>query len=117
DLKLFEFGKVYYKLPSGYEENKSLSVFLTGGINREQWNNIDEKVSFFDLKGIVEGILGRLNIKKFQTRDVTMEAFSYGLTYARGEQVFVSFGVIDKKVLKMMDVQGEVLYADFNWDA
>jgi phenylalanyl-tRNA synthetase beta chain len=117
DLKLFEFGKVYFKLPSGYEENKSLSVFLTGGINREQWNNIDEKVSFFDLKGIVEGILGRLNIKKFQTRDVTMEAFSYGLTYARGEQVFVNFGVIDKKVLKMMDVQGEVLYADFNWDA
>src|SRR5690606_27228469 len=29
DLKLFEFGKVYYKLPTGYDENKRLSVFLT----------------------------------------------------------------------------------------
>jgi len=116
DLKLFEFGKVYYKSPKGYDENKRLGVFLTGGMNREQWNNINEKASFFDLKGIVDGILGRLNIKKFQTKDVIMNAFSYGLTYTRGEQVFVNFGVIDKKILKMMDVHGEILYADFNWD-
>src|SRR5690606_34998449 len=39
-----------------------------------------------------------------------------GLTYFRGEQIFVNFGVVDKKVLKMTDVQGEILYADFNWD-
>jgi len=116
DLKLFEFGKVYYKSPKGYDENKRLGVFLTGGMNREQWNNINEKASFFDLKGIVDGILGRLNIKKFQTKDVIMNTFSYGLTYTRGEQVFVNFGVIDKKILKMMDVHGEILYADFNWD-
>ncbi|HUH19240.1 phenylalanine--tRNA ligase subunit beta [Albibacterium sp.] len=116
DLKLFEFGKVYFKSPKGYNENKRLGVFLTGDMNREQWNNVDEKVSFFDLKGIVDGILGRLNIKKFQTRDVTKKSFSYGLTYARGEQVFVDFGVVDKKTLKLMDVQGEVFYADFNWD-
>lgn len=116
DLKLFEFGKVYYKLPKGYDENKRLGVFLTGNMTREQWNNVDERASFFDLKGVVDGILGRLNIKKFQTRDVAMDAFSYGLTYARGEQVFVNFGVVDKKILKVMDVQGEILYADFNWD-
>lgn len=116
DLKLFEFGKVYYKLPNGYNENKRLGVFLTGDMHREQWNNIDERASFFDLKGIVDGILGRLNIKKFQTRDVTIDAFSYGLTYARGEQIFVNFGAIDKKVLKQVDVQGEIFYADFNWD-
>lgn len=116
DLKLFEFGKVYYKLPKGYDENKRLGVFLTGDMSREQWNNVDERASFFDLKGLVDGILGRLNIKKFQTRDVILDVFSYGLTYARGEQVFVNFGVVDKKILKLMDVNGEILYADFNWD-
>lgn len=116
DLKLFEFGKVYYKLPKGYDENKRLGVFLTGDMSREQWNNVDERASFFDLKGLVDGILGRLNIKKFQTRDVALDVFSYGLTYARGEQVFVNFGVVDKKILKLMDVNGEILYADFNWD-
>jgi len=116
DLKLFELGKVYSKGGNGYVENKRLALFITGELSRKQWNNTDEKASFFDLKGMVDGILDRLNIKKLQIRDVAAGAFSYGLTYAKGEQVYVDFGVIDKKVLKMTDVQGEVLYADFNWD-
>ena len=35
DLKFFEFGKTYHKLPSGYEENKHLTLFVTGNRNQE----------------------------------------------------------------------------------
>jgi hemoglobin-like flavoprotein len=37
DLKLFEFGKTYHNYPSGYEEKKHLTLFLTGNRNQETW--------------------------------------------------------------------------------
>jgi len=116
DLRLFEFGNIYFKTEKGYKENKRLGVLLTGDLETEQWNNSHNKVSFFELKGIVDGLLYRLNLKNLQVRDVENTNFSYGLTYFRGEQIFVNFGLVDKKALKMTDVQGEVFYADFNWD-
>ena len=116
DLRLFEFGNIYFKTPEGYKENKHLSIFMTGNLNAEQWNNTDSKVSFFDLKGMVDGLLSRLNLQNFQTRDVDRADFSYGLTYFRGEQAFVNFGAVDKKALKLTDIQGDVFYADLSWD-
>ena len=37
DLKLFEFGKTYHNYPTGYEEKKHLTLFLTGNRNQETW--------------------------------------------------------------------------------
>src|SRR5690606_34815920 len=116
NLRLFEFGNIYFKTSDSYKESKRLGLFLTGDLNVEQWNNASEKVSFFELKGIVDGLLSRLNLKNLQTKDTDLNNLSYGLTYFRGEQNFVSFGAVDKKALKLTDVQGEVFYANFDWD-
>jgi len=116
NLRLFEFGNIYFKTSHGYKESKRLGMFLTGDLNVEQWNNTSEKVSFFELKGIVDGLLSRLNLKNLQTKDTELAHLSYGLTYFRGDQSFVEFGAVDKKALKLTDVQGEVFYASFNWD-
>jgi phenylalanyl-tRNA synthetase beta chain len=39
DLKLFEFGKSYHKMPSGYDENKHLTLFVSGNRQNEMWTN------------------------------------------------------------------------------
>lgn len=117
DLRLFEFGSVYFTAEAGYREEKHLALFMSGNASAEQWNNKTEKVSFYQLKGLVDGLLGRLNIKGLQVSDVEAGHLAYGLTYHRGEQAFVSFGAVNRKDLKTTDVQGEVFYADFNWDA
>src|SRR5690606_37616309 len=113
---LFEFGQVYFSIDDGYKENKRLSLFLSGDQSKEQWNNPSAKVSFFELKGVVDGLLRRLNLSNLQVRDADSNNLSYGLTYFRGEQVFVNFGAVSKGALKAVDIQGEVFYADFNWD-
>ena len=117
DLRLFEFGSVYFTAEAGYREEKHLALFMSGNASAEQWNNKTEKVSFYQLKGLVDGLLSRLNIKGLQVSDAETDHLAYGLTYHRGAQVFVSFGVVNRKDLKTTDVQGEVFYADFNWDA
>ena len=38
DIRFFEFGKTYHKFPSGYEEHKHLTMFITGNRNKENCN-------------------------------------------------------------------------------
>lgn len=116
-LRLFEFGNVYFKGEAGYDEHKRLSLLMTGNLANEQWNNDSKKVSFFDIKGVVDGLLSRLKLEKLQLKDSTNRDLAYGLTYHRGQSEFVTFGSVDKKALKLTDVQGEVFYAEFHWDS
>src|SRR5690606_38491770 len=117
NIRLFEFGNVYFKESEGYIENQHLSLFITGGLKSEQWNHESVNASFYDIKGIVDGLLSRLRLDSLQIRDSTTRGLAYGLTYHRGEKEFVNFGAVSKEALKLTDVQGEVFYAEFNWDS
>lgn len=115
-LRLYEFGKTYFHEEEKYVETEHLSLFLTGKDVSEQWNHKSKPVSFFQIKGAVDGLLKRLNIQSFQVNDVVGDDFAYGLNYHRGTQSLVSFGAIKSSLLKSMDIENEVFYADINWD-
>ena len=116
DLKLFEFGKSYHKMPSGYEENKHLSLFVTGNCQAEIWTTPQKSSDFFLFKGYVQSILARLSFNKTQTVPVTNDVFNEGIAIAIGNDVLVEFGTIKKSILKYFDIKQEVFYADFNWN-
>lgn len=116
DLKFFEFGKTYHKYPSGYQENKHLTLFVTGNTNPESWTNTQKPTNFFLLKGYVHAVLDRLGIPKNQNAPVTSDVFSEGVAICLGTEILVEFGVVKKSILKHFDIKQEVLFADFNWD-
>jgi phenylalanyl-tRNA synthetase beta chain len=68
------------------------------------------------MKGVVDGLLKRLNIQSFQIQELSEGQFAYGLNYHRGSQSIVSFGAIQPSILKEMDIENEVFYADINWE-
>ncbi len=115
DLKFFEFGKSYHKLPSGYEENKHLTMFITGNRNQESWTNTQKPSDFFLFKGYINGVLSRLGIQKTQNLPMTSDVFSEGIAVGFGNEIIVEYGVVKKSVLKHFDIKQEVLFADFNW--
>ena len=117
DLKLFEFGKSYHKYLSGYEENKHLTLFLTGNRNEENWTNPQKPTDFFLFKGYVDAILLRLGIQKTQNSPVNSDVFSEGIAIGTGHNSLVEFGVVKKSILKHFGIKQEVFYADFNWEA
>lgn len=117
DLRLFEFGKSYHKLASGYEEHKHLTLFMTGDRHAETWTQARQPSDFFLFKGFVKGILSRLGIDKTQTQPVTNDVFAEGIALVAGNETIVEFGTIKKLVLKHFDIKQEVLFADFNWGA
>jgi len=116
DLKLFEFGKTYHKLPSGYDEPKHLTLFVSGNRNNESWTNPQKPTDFFLFKGYVTSILERLGIQKLQNKPVETDVFAEGIAIASGNDTLVEFGTVKKSILKHFDIKQEVFYADFNWN-
>jgi phenylalanyl-tRNA synthetase beta chain len=116
DLKLFEFGKTYHKLPSGYDELKHLTLFVSGNRIDESWTNQQKPTDFFLFKGYVASILDRLGIFEIQNKPATSDIFAEGMVISCGNDNLVEFGTVKKSILKHFDIKQEVFYADFNWN-
>jgi phenylalanyl-tRNA synthetase beta chain len=115
DLKLFEFGKSYHKLPSGYEERKHLTLFLSGNRQNENWSTTQKTSDFFLFRGYIETLFLRLALPKTQTVPVNSDFFGEGIAVGIGQDNIVEFGTIKKSILKHFDIKQDVFYADFNW--
>ncbi|MEQ6124158.1 phenylalanine--tRNA ligase subunit beta [Pseudotenacibaculum sp. MALMAid0570] len=114
-LKLYEFGKTYHKYESGYQENKHLTLFVSGDRTKESWK-VDNKTSdFFYVKGVVNSIFGRLGMKNLKSSPIKSDVFSEGITLSLGKKKLADVGVVKKKVLKEFGIKQEVLFVDFDW--
>lgn len=116
DLRLFEFGKVYHKYTSGYVENYKLGIWLTGRRNAESWNNTQDDVQFFDLKKMIELLLGKLGIASVQMNHTEHSLFDQALEIKTQNKVAGVWGVLRSDVTKSFDIKQQVYYADLNWD-
>jgi phenylalanyl-tRNA synthetase beta chain len=119
DLKLYEFGKTYLKLSkedgAKYIETKHLSLFITGRKHTESWNNKNDEVSIYTLKGIVNGIFEKLGLE-VKSGDANSKIFNGGLSLSSNKRTIAEFGQVSKALLKIGDVKQAVYYADIYWD-
>lgn len=115
-LKFFEFGKSYHRYESGYQENKHLTLFVTGDRNKESWNTASKPTDFFYIKGVVSALLSKLGIDDCKTSPTKEDLFSEGISFSLGKMKLVDFGVVKKSILKKAGIKQAVYYADFNWD-
>jgi len=114
-LKLYEFGKTYHKYEKGYQEDKHLTIFVSGARTKDTWTSLTQNSDFFYLKGIVMSILERIGVTNIKTSPVKSDVFSEGIVLSLGKNKLVEFGVIKKKLLKEFGIKQEVLFADFDW--
>jgi phenylalanyl-tRNA synthetase beta chain len=116
DLKLFEFGKSYHKLLSGFNEKKHLAIYTTGNRANESWTNAAKPSDFFLFKGYVSSILSRLGFDKVQNLPASSDFFAEGVAVGVGNDILVEVGTVKKSILKHFDIKQDVFYAEFNWD-
>ena len=131
DLKLYEFGNCYhYKptltLPEGkeldplirYSEEPHLGLWLTGNKTAQSWVRREEKTTFFQLRAYVNAIFTRLgvDIQKTTAERLENELFADGLVIkAQNGKALATLGIVAKRVLKQLDVDQEVYFADLDW--
>jgi len=106
DLKLFEIGTIYSEKAKGYNEEETLCLAVTGTFS-DNWQNGSKQSSFYDLKGLVDGLCAVLEV------DVTIEEASneYCTTCAavKIDNEEIGFiGEISKKALKDYDIEQSV---------
>ncbi len=126
DLKFYEFGKSYQHVVNpenenpvdNYFEKEHLGVFMCGNKTAANWNLKEEPTNFFHLKAFAENVLKRLgfNIDKLRINETENDQFTEGLSYGVKKKVLVEVGMVSGKILKAMDIDVPVFYADFDWE-
>ncbi len=115
-LKLFEFGKSYHIYDDKYNEDKHLTLLVTGNRQKERWNVSENPTDFFYLKGIVNTILNRVGLDDLKTSPTKNSIFSEGITLSLGKTKLVDLGLVKNAILKEFDIKQDVFFADFNWN-
>ncbi|PQJ78208.1 phenylalanine--tRNA ligase subunit beta [Polaribacter porphyrae] len=114
-LKFYEFGKTYHKYNDKYQEEKHLTLFVTGNRAKDSWAVASEKSDFFYFKGIVTTLLSRLGIGNIKTSPTKNDIYAEGISLSLGKIKLVDLGVVKRSILKEFGIKQEVLFADFNW--
>lgn len=127
NIRFFEFGNCYdYNVEkkredatlAEFSEDYRLGLWVCGDRVENSWAHVDEKATVYELKAYVENILIRLgvNLKKVVFGNLSNDIYSTGvsLTTTSGRELG-TFGIVNRKICKAMDIDFEVYYAELSW--
>ncbi len=116
DLKLFEFGKVYWKNSGKYFEEERLAIYFTGDIESENWQNKSRTVNFYDIAQSVSQILELSAITKTKQEEFADDVFEYGIKILKGNKEIGRVGKVKNNLAKEAGIKREVFFADLSTD-
>lgn len=127
NIRFFEFGNCYdYNVEkkredatlAEFSEDYRLGLWVCGDRVENSWAHADEKATVYELKAYVENILIRLgvNLKKVIFGNLSNDMYSTGvsITTTSGRELG-TFGIVNRKICKAMDIDFEVYYAELSW--
>ena len=129
DIHFFEFGNCYTSKEgdkkeddtlSEYKEEYRLGLWISGNRVENNWAHPDEKTSVYELKAHIENILLRLgvNMEKVAWKSFSNDIYSSGISITSPSgHTFGTFGVVEHSLLKMMDIENDVYFAELSWNA
>ena len=126
DLKLYEFGSVYFKNADAaqnddvlkrFSEREFLAIFVSGKRQAECWQEKQTDVDFCYLKNMVVNSLNRVNVSLQPLSAKVFEStatMNNVLQYRASEAVFITIGQINRRLLKSFDIKQDVFYAEID---
>ena len=110
DLRLFEVAPIF--LPRALpvteqpEEVMKLAGLIVGRRHPVGWNQGNEAVDFYDVKGIAEELLARLSIANYTVESGEHFALHPGKTafFKKGREVIAVLGEVHPSVLQALDI-------------
>ncbi len=119
DLKLYEFGKVYWKVEATenkipYKEEERLALYITGNFETENWQNKSRNVTYFDLAQQVVQLLEKSAIENIKQEKLIDPLFDYGMRLLKGTKEIGKIGKVKSALAKEFGIKQELFYADLN---
>ena len=128
NIHFFEFGNCYNRnnenkkdgeILSEYKEEYRLGLWISGKKVENNWAHTDESTSVYELKAHIENILLRIGI---DTESIISNSFSNDI-YSSGIKIqspsgraLGTYGIVNKKILKMADIDIDVFFAELSWN-
>ncbi|HRG79714.1 MAG TPA: phenylalanine--tRNA ligase subunit beta [Cyclobacteriaceae bacterium] len=121
DLKLYEFGKIYWKQEpaageskSIYKEEERLALYVTGNFETENWQNKSRSISYFDLAQQVVQLLEKSSVVNIKQEKLTDPLFDYGMRLMKGTKEIGKLGKVKTALIKDFGIKQEIFYADLS---
>jgi len=114
DLKLYEFGKTYFKESGKYVEENYLALYLTGNMETENWQHKTQRVTYYDLAQQVQHILNKSGITQLKQENIKDQLLEYGAKLTRGNEEIGKLGKVKPALLKDFGIKQELFYAELN---
>jgi phenylalanyl-tRNA synthetase beta chain len=114
DLKLYEFGKIYYKEAGKYNEEERLVLFMTGNVETENWRHKTQSVTYYDLAQHVQHVLQKSGVTNVKQETIKDQLLEYGSKLLRGNEEIGKLGKVKPALLKDFGVKQEIFYAELN---
>ena len=119
DLKIFEFSKVFTRKEQKLaNEEWTISGLMTGKLNPTFWKEKEQKLDFFDLKGVVAEIFERLKISGLQYHE-SIEKFyqpNFALDIKFAGKKIGNFGKLDEKITADFGIEQEIFVFELKLD-
>jgi len=120
DIQLFEFAKVFYpsqdqRLP---QELERLAGIMVGSLSSGIYGAPRQAIDFFDIKGIVEGILDLASVSGYEIERMSHPTFHPGRCasiHADGESICL-FGEIHPWVKENYDLTDQTYVFELDFD-
>ena len=120
-LNIFEIGKIFFATQKGHlpREKEMVAGLITGNRSDQSWFSKKAGLDFYDLKGVVEGLLDEMFIKEAQflkIKDDTCPYFEkgFGAIVKVSDLVVGSLGKVDAGVLKNYGLKQDAYVFDFD---
>lgn len=119
-VAMFEIGRVF--LPTGEplpEEPTHLGVVLFGRRHVTSWLDSEGTIDFFDLKGVIQGLLSGLGITNAQITKGAHPSYHPGrcAVLTLNGTTTGTFGELHPRVVEAFDLEGRVCAGEFNLDS
>ncbi|GEM_PF-3395972 len=117
DISLYEIGNVYWKDVGKFNESMRLAILITGNRYPLSWNQRQESVDFYDIKGIVEMLFDRFQLGdiEFQQQQMTFYEGQACQILLNGN-VVGELGEVSQNFLDKFDIKVMTYYCQLNID-
>lgn len=115
-LRVFEVGRVHFKTKNATREPLAASILLMGNATPVHFDQAQNEVSTFHLKGIVEALFSKLRLPtpKLEAADYPMLHPGRQMSLVLDGQEVGVFGEVHPSTLKGLKIDKRIYFAEFD---
>ena len=123
DLWLFETANVYepkaLPLAEVPHERPMACGLMMGKVTEAAWNQAQRDTDFYDVKGVVDGLLAKLGLTEFDIQPSTESYYHPGVSahYTINGVTIANYGELHPQVVKNFDLSGKVYMFEIDLEA